>query len=498
MFGLSTVSVSLYFLFFIALISVSVYLFHPKEVTVESYFFANRNSHWLVIGISILTTSLFSPYIFGLTISGSNFELPVVYGLISIIMLVLLGWLIAPKYFKTKINTLPDYFEKRFNRKCKFFISSLYIFYNIFLRLIIILAAGNIFISNITGVDAYSFLLLFIIITGIYVIIGGLQAEIYVSIAQMLLIVLGVTGFLAWIIFKNDGVQSVIFKMLSLSYLKDGSNNEFSLPGFLLGLPVIGFWFWFTDQFMVQKVLSIRNFHSLRKAALVSICFQIIPILVFLLPGIIINLPVAESKGTLSTLFSDNILPEGLKVVLIVAVAAALMASFANLFNSTSSIITFDFYRSFNSSASNRKFVLIGRLTTLVLLVFSILLIPVSQTIDFSVCLQLFKIIAYFATLVSAIFITSLISNKINSTSALVTLCAGTLIILLRIFIQLFFSDAALEDSFLEWFTQSKFLEFSTFIFFLSILFLFAFNKIERIQSSIFKVIKMNFFKAKI
>ena len=150
MFGLSTIDVLLYFLYPISLISISMYVSRTKEVTVESYFFANRNIHWLLLGISFSTTCIFSPYIFGLSSPVSSPGLAIVYGVISAIMLVVLGWFLAPLYLRTKINTLPEYFEKRFNRTCRYFLSALYIFYNIFVRLMIILVAGRLlFIGKI-------------------------------------------------------------------------------------------------------------------------------------------------------------------------------------------------------------------------------------------------------------------------------------------------------------------------------------------------------------
>ena len=96
-----------------------------KEMTLDGYFFANRDVHWLVLGISFLTTCLFTPYLLGLTSSG----LTLIYGVISIAMLFILGWFLAPIFFKNKINTLPEYFEKRFNRNCKLYLSALYIQY---------------------------------------------------------------------------------------------------------------------------------------------------------------------------------------------------------------------------------------------------------------------------------------------------------------------------------------------------------------------------------
>jgi len=482
LFGLSTIGVSLFFLFFISLISISIYVSHTKEMTVESYFFANRNTHWLVLGISLLTGCLFSPYIFGWTSSGLTSGSAIVYGIISAIMLIILGWFLAPLYLKIKINTLPEYFEKRFNRTCKLFLSALYIFYNIFIRLMIILVAGSIFIFGITGTDAYSSLFFFLFVTGIYIIIGGLKAEIYINIVQVFFITLGIAGFLGWIITQGEGVPLAIYKIASLS---GGANSEFTWFGLIIGLPIIGFWFWCADQFMVQKVMSVRNIYFLKKATVLSLILQIIPILIFILPGIIIIsfFQGVASEDSLRSFFSSGILPESIKGGLIIAVAAILMASFASLFNSTSILITFDFYKTFKPDASDRKLVLVGRLTTMILLFCSILLIPVSQAMSFSFCLKLFNTFSYFASMIAAVFIIGLLNEKINAVSALTTLCIGTLIILLRISFELIFGNP-FTNNLLSWFTQSNFLEFSALIFLISVLSLFVFNRVVRIQNA--------------
>jgi SSS family solute:Na+ symporter len=471
-----------------------MYVSRTKEVTVESYFFANRNIHWLLIGISFSTTCIFSPYFFGIGSPVSSSGVAIIYGLVSAVMLIVLGWYIAPLYLRTRINTLPEYFEKRFNRTCRYFLSSLYIFYNIFIRLMIILVAGNIFINTVTGADAYSSLLFFLIVTGIYIIIGGLRAEIYVNVIQALFIALGIAGFFIWI--SGHGIDFEIYKNASLSFFN--SDSEFTWTGLIIGLPIIGFWFWCVDQFMIQKVLSIRNSFSVRKASLATILFQIIPILIFVLPGIVVVtlFPGTPSKEALNALFSNNYLPESLQGGLIIAIAAILMASFAGLFNSTSHLITFDFYRNLKPKASDRKLVLVGRLTTMVLLLCSITLIPVSQAIDFSLCMKLFNVFAYFSSIVAAIFLLSLISKRINSISVITTLSVGTIIILLKASFEIFFSDYTIGNSLMNLFSGLGFLDFSIFIFFLSVLSLILFSKVEGLQNLV-KILKQVIAKLK-
>ena len=498
MFGLSTVGLFLYFFYPVFLISISLYASRAKETTLEGYFFANRDVHWLVLGISFLTTCLFTPYLLGLTSSG----LTLVYGVISIAMLFILGRLLAPIIFKYKINTLPEYFEKRFNRSCKLYLSALYIIFNIFFRLMIILIAGSIFINRITGIDTYSTLLFFLVVTGIYVIIGGLRAEIFVNLFLAFIITIGVVGLVVWLAYSQK-VGSFFNGATSLSGFNETANSSISFPGLILGLPIIGFWFWCADQFMFQKILSAKNNETIKKASIVSIVFQIIPILIFVFPGIIvINLfHGLTSEDILYNLFSEGFLPDALRVILIISVCAAILASFAGFFNSTSSLFTFDFYRSFKQSASDRKLVLVGRLTIIILLMLSILLVPLAQNMDFELCINMFKVLAYFASMVVGVFLIGILNKEINGRSALLTLLTGSTLILIRSICDFTYERQSGENLFLSRFAGSDFLEFSAFIFFLTVLLLFVFYKLDFAQqtlNSILRSIKINFLKVKI
>jgi SSS family solute:Na+ symporter len=490
LFGLSGAGVLLFFLFFISIISI-LYVSSTKEMTLESYFFANKNSRGFLLSLSFLSGCLISPYIFGLISIESSSLLIILYGIISVVMLLVLGWFIIPIYIKEKINSLPEYFEKRFNRSCKIFLSILYVFYSIFFRLIIILIIGNILINQVTGVDAYSSILFFMIIAGIYVVIGGLQAEIYINAVQMVFLAFGVIIFGGWLITRTSGIHLVFFKIISDSFSSAAGNSEFTWPGLIFGLPIIGFWFWCADQFMVQKALSARNIYSMHKAASVSILLQIIPILIFILPAIILFslFNGIESREAFYTMFTTGILPDGIRMGIIIAVAAALMSSFAGLYNSTSYLITFNFYRSFNPGALDKKLVLIGRLTVIVLLFFSVLLIPASQNLTLDLCFKLFYTLSYFASMTAAIFLIGLFSKKINSAGVIITLAIETCIILLKTSVSIFSDNNFSGNDFFSWLLRLKFLEFSLFVFLSSIIssFFFSYSTVTRNLISIFR-----------
>lgn len=479
------ISLFLYVLYPVSLIYISMFVSGTKYMTIDSYFFANRNMHWFLLGISIFTTCICSPYIFGLTAVGLASGLPLIYVLISVIMLTILGWFLIPLFFKIKIDTIPEYFEKRFNKPCRFYLSAVYILSNIFIRLLIVLVAGSTFINLITGLDAYSSLLFFLVVTGIYITIGGLQAEIYVNALQIIFIIFGIIAFSGWAV--QQGISdNIVDQNATLQAGINFAESDFEWTGLILGLPVIGFWFWCADQLIVQKVISVRTVNSARKATLVSTILQILPFLFFILPGIFLTfLHDQASENSLFTLFANGNLPDSIKLGLILAVASALMASFASLFNSTSALITFDFYRAFKPTASDRKLVLVGRLTTMTLVFCSIILIPVSQSIDFGVCLKLFKILAYFVSMIASVFIIGLVNKKITGKSALLTLYLGTCIILVRAAFELFYYQNSFESVFARIFIHSGFFDFSFFMFLLSTFCLFAFDKLSRINKHV-------------
>ena len=335
----------------------------------------------------------------------------------------------------------------------------------------------------ITGGDAFSSLLFFLVITSVYTLIGGLKAEIYTNVMQVIFIVFCAIGFSVWVIYQSSSTDLLLPAMSSFSNVRAEANTEYSGLGLLLGLPIVGFWFWCADQSVVQKMLSIRSINFAKKTTAFSVLLQIIPVVIFILPGIILasffqKVSVEES---LHSLFSNGLLPDILKGGLIIAVACTLMSNVSGLFNSTATLITFDFYRNLKPKSSDRKLVLIGRMTTIVLLFCSLLLLAVSPSMNFEFCIKLFKITAYFSAMVTAVFLMGLINKKINATSALSTLIAATAIILLRSGLDLFYNYTN-ENSLVNWFSNSGFLEFSIFIFTLCILLLFVFNKLELIR----------------
>ena len=471
---LSALGILFYFIYPVLLISVAVYSLVSREINSESFFFSNRDTHWFLVGISFYSSTIISPYLFGFTSKSYLSILPFVFGLISIVMLIILGRFIGPVLLKLNVQTLPEFFEIRFGILSRYLVSAIYIVTNIFVRLLILLIVGNIFISAVSGIDAYFSLVFFITVAGLYLIIGGLRAEIYVSTIHVLFIAIVAVAFFVWLIGNSGSSQ--------INALNIGNSvaSKFSIPEILIGLPIIGFWLWCSDEFVVQKVISSGNIGAIRKASILSAILQVLPYLIAVLPGMVIASVSPDFSGNiLKSLANGGPLPTSLKGGLIIAFAAVLMSALASLFNSTTTIFTFNFYRGIRSAASDRKLVLIGRLTTIILLLSSILLIPLIQSLRMDFCFKLFNVFCYFTSMISAVFLIGLTKKEIKDSSVSFALLFITLIIVLKAVTEIFFDNHTFDIFILNGILHSEYLEFSTIIFVLSLFSILIINKIK-------------------
>jgi SSS family solute:Na+ symporter len=432
--------------------------------------------HWLTLGVSFLGTSLFSACILGLA-STELLGIPLAYAVISVILIGLLAGFFVPKFLKSGIKTLPEFFEKRFDKNCRRFLSALYVLSNVAIRMLIILTAARIFLGSIEGIDGFSSLLFFLVVTGVYVMIGGLQAEIRANLVQVFLVALAIAGFVAWMISQGNSPNLAHYRFASQFDFARGSDSGLTRIGLFFGLSIVGFWFWCADQFMVQRVLSARSVSFARKALIAAALLQIIPLLIFVLPGSFAPLSwKAYFDGVLHASFLNSSLPDSVRGGLIIGAVAAFMITVANVLNSTSSLVTFDFFCSLKPGASDRQIVLVGRMTTMLLVLISILMIPLSQALEIGSCIDLFKIFTYLCSMIAAAFIMGLFNRRVGGASVLFCLSAATLVILLRVILQVVFSSQQLGNGLLSWFVQSTFLEFSVFVFLLSLILLIVFD----------------------
>jgi solute:Na+ symporter, SSS family len=448
----------LFFVYPASLISLSMYLSHAKDVTVDSYFFANRTTEWFVLGISFVMTIVCSPSLLGSVAPDAASWLPLAYGVNTVVMLVVVGWHVMPHFKALKIRTLPEFFEKRFSRSCQLFVSTLYLCSNVCLRMMFMLVVGNIFMTTLAGINAYSSLLFFLVVTGSYVIIGGLKAEMYAGMIQIVFVALGAVVFTGWIVQRGGGIT-----LLATSHGAANAGSPISWIELVFGLPVIALWFWCADQTVVQKALSVRYADVVKKTAIVSGFIQVIPIAIFMLPSIIaLTLSHHITEGDpLQLLIAGGSMPDNLRGGAIFSGASVFMIAFATLFNSTSSLFTFDFYQRYHPDASDRTLVLVGRLTTMAVLFLAILFIPVCQLMTINASFTLLKTFIYFFAMLSSVAAMGMLTPRITSANAMLTLTVGTIVVCARVLYELIYSDLHFTYGPVQWFARSSTLEFS-------------------------------------
>ncbi|MDH7604249.1 MAG: hypothetical protein QHH13_05045 [Melioribacter sp.] len=476
MLELSMTGFILFIFYPLILISLSVYLSISKEMSSSRYFFAEKNINWFILGLSFLTSALISPYALGYTLEGFSIKLVFLYGIISSILFYILGKFIIPVYSKLKIKTISEFFERIYGRSCRYFISLLLILSNVGIRLILSLIAGSILISTLTELDPYFSLLFFLVITSIYLIIGGLKTEIIVSAIHVLFITIVTVYFTIWLITQTQTKFNLSEFIASAAPKFNQSLISFEA---LISIAIIGFWFICSDQIIVQKSLSAKNINQAKKSSFVSIIFQFVPVLIFSLPlYLIFDVWKDYTHEYILKNFFKGIVPELLQSSIILSLVFALTSTFANFFNSTSSLITYDFYKTIKKDTSDRELVLVGRITIIILLLVAILLIPVSKPNSLQLYFKLIHLLFYISAIVSAFLIIGLLAERINGRTSFVILCLSSFLIIYKFINELFYENDN-SSVILKWFTAFNFLQFTIIIFLFCTAALFFLNKIN-------------------
>ncbi|MEG8946315.1 sodium:solute symporter family transporter [Rosettibacter firmus] len=484
MFEISIIEFILFFCYPLLMIAVSIYLSIIKEMNSERYFFADKSIHWITHGISLTAATFISPYILGLTRSGYLGGFPVIYGIITAFLFYIYGWILIPYYSKINIKTIPQYFEIRYNKTFRHIISSTYIFINIGIRLVLVLAAGNILINLFTNLDSYFTLLFFLIISCISLIISGLKAELYINAFNMLFIALFTIGFAFWFFHQYQADKFGTNEFLYLPLLS--SNLNVSIIKSLLAFLILGFWFVCADQIMIQRTITVKNIDYLKRSSIVSMLYQIIPVLFFTLIAVIIfNLFPQKTSEEIKNIFSgEGFLPEFMKGAFIITLMFVLTSLLLSCFNNTAYLLTFDFYSALKPNVSERELVLVGRITVIVLLFISILLLSVVSYGEVRFYFNLFNLFFYVISIIAAFLLGGLLFNSIPNSAAISIFLSGLILIAFKVICEIFFSKYQFSFIVLKWLINLDFLEYSIFIFSFSFILLLLLSKARLVLPS--------------
>ncbi len=428
--------------YLIAVLSLGFYYPSRKVETYSDFFLAGRSYGWLAIGISIFATNISSEHFVGLAGAGSVRGFAVgQFELMAIFTLIFLGWVLTPLFYKSGVYTMPEFLALRFDSTIRKFVAGLSIIIYIFTKILVSLFAGGLLFNRIFGLDIYSSSIIIVLITGLYCVTGGAVAVMRTQVFQGIVLILGAVILTGLGLHAVGGYSGLKAKLPAdfFSIFKASSDPDYPWTGIVFGAPIMAFWYWCTDQYIVQRLLSAKSVDDSRKGALAAAALKILPIFILVLPGLVaaVLYPEITGDGAYSALISGSLLPVGLKGIVVAGLLAAIMSSLAGAFNSTAVLFTNDFYKVKHPDANERKLVLVGRLSTTAVVVVAIIIVPLVKLISSQVYLFLQGIQAFFSPPIAAVFLFLLFSKKITSRTAIVTLIIGESIGFTRIMIEI-------------------------------------------------------------
>lgn len=458
-----------------ALIGVAVWVVLQKNKNTEDYFLAGRNVGWFVIGASIFASNIGSEHVVGLAGTGAESGMPMAHYELHAWIVLLLGWLFLPFYFRSKAFTMPEFLEKRFDSRSRWFLSVFSLVGYVITKVSVTIYAGGIVVSELLGIPFWYGAIGIVIFTGAYTVIGGMKAVIYTETLQTIILIAGSLIITYLGLEKVGGWEELRLVAGSehFNMWRPISDPDFPWTGMLIGGTIVGVWYWCTDQYIVQRTLAANNIKIGRRGAIFGAYLKLLPIFIFLIPGIIAF--ALAKQGVLTYEKSDEVfpvlvktlLPVGLKGLVAGGLMAALMSSLASVFNSCSTIFTIDIYKKLKPLTEEKKLLNVGKIATSIVVVLGIIWIPIMEKIGGGVLYQYLQSVqSYIAPPITAVFLLGVIWKRVNSKAAIVTLFSGLLMAALRILAEIYQTD--LSGALLT-FATINFAHMAIFMFILSV-----------------------------
>ncbi len=461
-------------LYFVAVFVVAIVVTRRESTraTPEGYFLGGRNTGWFVIGASLFASNIGSEHLVGLAGTGAASGVAVAqFELLASLILLILGWVFVPFYLRSGVYTMPEFLERRYNAAARWYLAVISIVGYVLTKISVTIAAGGIVFEALLGIDFWTGALVVVIATGIYTVFGGLRAVLYTDLLQMFVMiggaiavtVIGLNAVGGWdAMYQTAG--SDFFNMW-----RPMSDPDFPWTGILLGAPILGVWYWCTDQFIVQRVLSAKDLANARRGTIWAGFLKVLPLFIFVIPGIIAHTLAEQGKLTLASpdqalpALIATLLPTGLKGLVVAGLLAALMSSLSSVFNSCSTLITWDIFRKLYPEAKERTLVRVGQLSTIALVVFGLLWIPMMKLISGQIYQYLQSVQAYISPPIAAAFLLGVAWKRINSQGAIASLGAGFVLGIGRLVAEI--NKDSLGDGLLFWYSDINFLHFAIFLF---------------------------------
>ncbi|MBP2832894.1 sodium:solute symporter [Aquimarina sp. U1-2] len=432
-------------IYFLVLFGVAIWVILQKNNTTEDYFLAGRNIGWFVVGASIFASNIGSEHVVGLAGAGASDKIPMLIYEIHAWIVLFLGWVFLPFYARSGVFTMPEFLEKRFSAKSRWFLSIVSLIAYILTKISVTIYAGGVVVASLLGINFWVGALSTVILTGLYTVLGGMRAVVYTETLQTVVLVLGAAA-LTYIGLNEVGGWEGMKITLGPEYFnmwRPSTDPDFPWPSLVITSTIVGIWYWCTDQYIVQRALTAKNLKEGRRGTIWGALLKLLPVFLFLVPGIVAL--TLKTRGELHwdspdqafPVLMSNLLPSGLRGLVAAGLLAALMSSLASVFNSCSTLFTVDIYKKVRPNTNEEKLVKIGRIATFIVVILGILWIPIMQNISGVLYEYLQKVQAYIAPPITAVFLLGIFYKRINAQGAFYTLIIGSIIGGLRITFEL-------------------------------------------------------------
>lgn len=459
-------------LFFVALVGIIWWVVRQKQNNAADYFLGGKDATWIAIGASIFASNIGSEHLIGLAGSGAASGMAMAHWEIQGWMILILGWVFVPFYSRSMVYTMPEFLERRYNSASRTILSLISLISYVLTKVAVTVYAGGLVFQQVFGIDTLWGIDFFwiaaiglVLITALYTFFGGMKSVLYTSVLQtpilllgsLIILVLGLKELGGW-----DQMMSICSQVKVNEYgdtmtnlIRDNRDAQFPWLGALIGSAVIGFWYWCTDQFIVQRVLSGKNERESRRGTIFGAYLKLLPVFLFLIPGMIAFALHQQSGSFLPLLANGNLntdaafptlvaklLPAGVKGLIVCGILAALMSSLASLFNSSAALFTIDFYQRYRPNTDPKKLVRIGQAATVVIVALGILWIPIMRSIGDVLYLYLQDVQSVLAPGIAAAFLMGICWKRTSAQGGMWALISGLVIGLCRLGAKIYYSNA--------------------------------------------------------
>lgn len=399
----------------------------------QSYFLAGRSMPWWVVGLSLFAASISSTTLIGQSGDAYHTGLAVFnYNLTGIAVMVFFAICILPLYLKSKIFTIPEFLERRFDKRSRYYFSAICIIGNIFLDAAGALYAAALIIKLIMPeTDLQLIIIIFAVIAASYTIPGGLSSAINAEIIQAAILILGSIMLTILCFMQGGDYFTNLFASgdISLKLIRPLADNATPWLGLIVGMPITGLYFWANNQTLVQRVLSAKSIEEGRKGVIFAGFLTMLTLIIIAIPGVIARdlFPGLEKPDMVYPNMVLNLMPIGLLGVMLAALLSALTSTLSAILNSTSTLFTIDFYAQFNKKASSKRLVVIGKIASCVIIILAALWAPFIG--HFGSLLKYYQeMLSYIAPPIVAAFILGIFSKRTNANGAFVGLIIGLVV----------------------------------------------------------------------